>query len=89
MKITGHHARTGVPFFRTSCMILGEAQLATFEAMLAITGRRPHQLIADLVLAAIQNGQKDLQVQRVEAWLKESRRGRDPVGLYIVKDSAS
>jgi hypothetical protein len=70
-------------------MILGDRQIDTFEAMLALTGRRPNQLVADLVLAAIQNGQADPEVQRVTAWLKEARRGRDAVGLYIVKDSAS
>jgi hypothetical protein len=67
-------------------MILGDRQIDTFEAMLALTGRRPNQLVADLVLAAIQKGQTDPEVQRVAAWLKESRRGRDPVGLHIVRD---
>ena len=72
-------------------MILGERQVDTFEAMLALTGfsRRPHELVADIVLAAIQKGQADPEVLRVAAWLKESRRGRDPVGLYVVKGSAS
>jgi len=86
MRITGHHKRTGVPFVRTSCMVLGDKQIDTFEAMLAVTGRKPHELVADIVLAAIQKGQADPKVQQVEAWLKESRRGRDPVGLYLVKD---
>jgi DNA-binding transcriptional MocR family regulator len=86
MRITGHHKRTGVPFVRASCMILGDRQIDTFEAMLALTGRRPNQLVADLILAAIQKGQADPKVQQVEAWLRESRRGRDAVGLYIVRD---
>jgi len=89
MRVTGHHKRTGVPFVRTSCMVLGDRQIDTFEAMLAVTGRKPHELVADIVLAAIQKAQMDPEVQSFEAWLKESRRGRDPVGLYIVKDSAS
>jgi DNA topoisomerase IB len=67
-------------------MVLGDKQIDTFEAMLAVTGRKPHELVADIVLAAIQKGQADPKVQQVEAWLKESRRGRDPVGLYLVKD---
>jgi hypothetical protein len=89
MRITGHHKRTGVPFVRTSCMILGERQIDTFEAMLAVTGRKPHELVADLVLTAIQTiqkGQADPKVQQFEAWPRESRRGRDAVGLYLVKD---
>jgi hypothetical protein len=67
-------------------MILGEKQIETFEAMLACTGRREHQLVADIVLAAIQKAETDPKVQQVAAWLKESRRGREPVGLYLVKD---
>jgi len=86
MRITGHHKRTGVAFVRTSCMILGEKQIATFEAMLALTGRRPNQLVADIVLAAIQRNQTDPDVQQIEAWLKETRRSRDAVGLYVVRD---
>ena len=86
MRITGHHARTGVPFVRTSCRILGDKQIDTFEAMLGMTSRKPHELVADIVLAAIQTAQTDPKVQQFEAWLKESRRGRDPVGLYVVKD---
>ena len=89
MRITGHHARTGVPFVRTSCKILGDKQIDTFEAMLAMTSRKPHELVADIVLAAIQKGQTDPKVQQVEAWLKESRQGRDPIGLYVVKDVAT
>jgi len=88
MRPTGIHKRTGVPFVRTSCMVLGEKQIDTFEAMLACTSRKPHELVADIVLAAIQKGQTDPEVQRVAAWLKESRRGRDPVGLYLVKDAS-
>jgi len=86
MRPPGIHKRTGVPFVRTSCMILGEKQIETFEAMLACTGRREHQLVADIVLAAIQKAETDPKVQQVAAWLKESRRGREPVGLYLVKD---
>jgi hypothetical protein len=86
MRITGHHKRTGVPFVKTSCMILGDRQIDTFEAMLALTGRRPNQLVADLILAAIQKGQADPEVQHMAALLREGRRGRDAVGLYVVRD---
>jgi DNA-binding transcriptional MocR family regulator len=90
MRITGHHKRTGVPFVRTSCMILGDKQIDTFEAMLALTGRRPNQLVADLILAAIQKGQTDPEVQHMAALLRDGRRGLyNGTGLYIVKDSAS
>jgi len=85
VRITGHHKRTGVPFVRTSCMVLGEKQINTFEGMLACTSCKPHELVADIVLAAIQKGETDPKVQQVAAWLKESRRGRDPVGLYVVQ----
>ena len=89
MRVTGHHVRTGVPFLRTSAVILGDKQIDTFEAMLALTGRRPHQLVADLILAAIQNGQADPEVQHMAAFLRESRRGLNGTGLYVVKGSAS
>jgi len=68
-------------------MILGDKQIDTFEAMLAMSGRRPNQLVADLVLTAIQKGQADPEVQHWVALLKEGRRGLDGTGLYIVKDT--
>jgi hypothetical protein len=86
MRPPGIHKRTGVAMVRTSCMILGDKQIDTFEAMLACTGRKEHQLVADIVLAAIQKAETDPKVQQMAAWLRESRRGRDPVGLYLVKD---
>jgi hypothetical protein len=87
VRITGHHKRTGVPFVRTSCIILGDKQIDTFEAMLAMSGRRPNQLVADLVLAAIQKGQANPDVRHWVALLKEGRRGLDGTGLYVVKDT--
>ena len=92
MRITGHHKRTGVPFVRTSCMILGEKQIDTFEAMLALNmgfSRRPHELVAEIVLAAIREGQADPEVQHMVMLLKRGRRSLSATALHIVKDSAS
>lgn len=84
MRITGR--RHGNPFVRTSCMILGEKQINTFEAMLALTGfsRRPHELVADIVLAAIQEGQADPEVQNMAKLLRLARRNRNGTTLHVV-----
>jgi hypothetical protein len=45
--------RSGVPLARTTVRISGERQIATFEAMCAATGREPHELASDIVLAEL------------------------------------
>jgi len=84
MRITGH--KRGNPFVRTSCMILGERQIDTFEAMLALTGfsRRPHELVADIVLDAIREGQADPEVQHMAKLLRAARRSREGITLHVV-----
>ena len=49
-------------------MILGERQVDTFEAMLALTGfsRRPHELVADIVLAAIRESRNGTALHVVD-----------------------
>lgn len=50
-------ARTDTPYLRFSVVVMGQAQIDTWDAMCALTGRRPHQLAADIVLAAIRQCQ--------------------------------
>jgi hypothetical protein len=72
-------------------MILGDKQIDTFEAMLALTGfsRRPHELVADIVLAAIQRGQADPEVQNMAKLLRAARRSRLGIDLHVVRDQES
>ena len=42
--------RSGVPYVTTTVRIYGARQIATFEALCEATGRRPHQLAADIVV---------------------------------------
>lgn len=42
--------RSGVPFITTTVRIYGAPQIATFEAMAQNTGRKPHELAADIVV---------------------------------------
>lgn len=51
------------PTFKTSVRILGQEQIDTFRAMSALAGRRPHELAADIVLAAIREAQRDHATQ--------------------------
>ncbi|SNT60657.1 hypothetical protein SAMN05216276_107842 [Streptosporangium subroseum] len=63
------HQRYGVPYVRTSVRVRGERQIRTFLAMCRLAGRRPHELAADLVLAAIRAAQCDHEVQHAVAEL--------------------
>ncbi len=67
------------PTFKTSMRILGQAQIDTFRAMCALRGRRPHQLVADIVLAAIREAQQDPSTQ---ALVRSARRHQS--GLRLV-----
>ena len=44
---------------------MGERQIETFEALCHIWGRRPHELVADVVLEKIREAQRDPEVQEV------------------------
>lgn len=60
---------------KTTCRVLGRAQVDTFLAMCALRGRRPHELVADIVLAAIREGQEDHDTQALVQALRRSRSG--------------
>ena len=56
--------RTGVPSIRVTVRISGERQIATFEAMCAAVGCRPHQLAADLLLGELHEAGPDPALAR-------------------------
>ena len=58
---------------KTSCRILGIEQVDTFVMMCAMEGRRPHEMVADIVLEAIRAGQENHEIQ---AAVKAARRSR-------------
>lgn len=81
--------RSNTPCVKTSCMVLGERQIETFEAMCAIAGRKPYQLVADIVLDAIREAQADHDVQALVVHsrrFREQRQGRHRGGLSLVGD---
>ncbi len=61
------HSQHGTPYVKTSCVIMGDRQIQTFEAMCLIEGRRPHEMVADIVLEKIRKAQHDHEVQEVVA----------------------
>jgi len=71
------NADLGVPTIKTSVRILGQAQIDTWRAMCLLAGRRPHEMAADVVLAAIREGQEDHEVQALTASLRALRRNSD------------
>lgn len=48
-----------VPYVKTSVAIRGERQIDAFEAICHITGRKPYQLAADIVLQYIKEHRDD------------------------------
>lgn len=60
---------------KTSCRVLGEAQVETFRAMCALRGRRPHELVADIVLTEIRLAQEDHETQHLVRLIRRSRAG--------------
>jgi len=44
------HALSGVPWARTTVRIMGERQIAAFERMCEVTGRKPYELASDIIL---------------------------------------
>lgn len=69
--------------FKTSAMVCGHRQIETFRAMCFLRSRRPHQLVADIVLDAIREAQSDPSVIEL---IRNIRRFRS--GLSIVKDGS-
>ena len=68
------------PTFKTTARIAGQAQIDTFLAMCALAGRRPHQLVADILLAAIREAQRDESTQAV---VRAARRHRSGLQLVV------
>jgi len=68
------NADLGVPTFKTSVRILGQDQIDTWRAMCLLAGRRPFQMAADVVLAAIREGQHDHEVQALVQSLRAFQR---------------
>jgi hypothetical protein len=50
------------PQLKTSCRVIGQRQVDDFRALCLYYGRRPHQLVADWVLEAIERHRKDPEV---------------------------
>jgi hypothetical protein len=76
-----YRARSGVPYVKTSVAILGRDQIDAFHAMCLAEGRQPHQLAADIVLAAIKEQQTDPALRALVASLRRARSG-----LRVVDD---
>jgi len=71
--------RTGVPSIRVTVRISGERQIATFEAICAATGRRPHELAADMVREELWEAGPDPALAR-EARAARKQRIRRTIG---------
>jgi len=67
--------------FKTSVRVLGLEQVDTFRAMCALAGRRPHEMAADIVLAAIREAQRDRATQALVHAVR-----RHQSGLRLVYD---
>ena len=72
------NADLGVPTVKTSVRILGQAQIDTWRAMCALAGRRPFEMAAGIVLAAIREGQEDHEVQEMAQLLRGAREASGP-----------
>jgi hypothetical protein len=72
----------GVPHARTTVRIYGERQIAIWEAMCAASGRRPHELAADIILGAIQAREHDHGIQHLAQIIRAQppRRMTEPNG---------
>lgn len=66
-------ARTGTPYVRTTCVVMGERQIEVLEAMCALNGRRPNQLVADIVLGAIKVAQADQDLMEFVGLARKAR----------------
>jgi hypothetical protein len=66
--------RSGVPWIRTTARIWGQRQIATFEALCAMTGRRPHELVSDIVLDELWALGDDPEFRKLAREAREHRR---------------
>jgi hypothetical protein len=73
--------RTGVPWIRVTVRVSGKRQIELFEAMCAATGRRPHELAGDVLLAELWEAGPDPALARearvARKWRIRRARGRD------------
>lgn len=69
------HRLSGVPYVSTTVRIMGEQQIATFEAMCERTGRKPFQLASDIVLSELWENGPNPGLRRLG---REARRDRRP-----------
>lgn len=78
------NADLGVATLKFSVRIIGQAQLDTWRAMLALSGRRNYQLAADILLEAIRAARDEQDVRDMERWLRSARVRRERPGLRLV-----
>jgi len=69
-------SRSGVPWVRTTARIWGEQQIQAFEAMCVATGRLPHELVSDMVLAELHEAVGTREFRQLAREGRDWRRGR-------------
>ncbi len=76
----------GIPTLKTSVRILGQDQIDTWKAMCLLSGRKPFQMAADVVLAAIREGQEDHEVQALVQSLRAAQSKSPRRSLRLVRE---
>ena len=72
--------RGDVPYIKTTTTIMGQRQIDTWLALIALTGRRSNELASDMVLDAIRDQQEDPEVKTIMRGARRSRSGLLVVG---------